>query len=342
MTKPEIIKATYRIVTPMFIGDAGQKTSSITASTIKGVLRFWWRALNWGRIRESCSDDETALKKLHEEEAELFGSSAYDNKERRKAGKQGVGQSKVLLRVKQPSNLSLCHDWPAAPRNRGTTPSSYIGVGLWETNINPQRKALPENQEFTLEIVCRQLCTSQREQLLQALKVIGLVGGLGGRARRGFGSISIESIDETTYKCDSVDEYTQLLKETLTDLKKPNKYPPFTAFSDKSLLATRCGGVGNARDCHAQIAAFYKQYREGLNRTDRKVFGLPIKNSEVTLPARRASPLFFHVHPLGKNAFIGLFLLLPACPYHNDSHTGSVDYSLIDQFFSTMNKVELK
>lgn len=102
MKKPEVIEATYRIVTPMFIGDANQQATGITAASIKGALRFWWRALNWGRVREECENDVEALKTLHEEEAELFGSSAYDNKQRRKEGKQSVGQSKVLLHVKQP------------------------------------------------------------------------------------------------------------------------------------------------------------------------------------------------------------------------------------------------
>ena len=41
------LEATYRIVTPMFIGDAEQKATSLRPPSIKGALRFWWRALNW-------------------------------------------------------------------------------------------------------------------------------------------------------------------------------------------------------------------------------------------------------------------------------------------------------
>ncbi len=44
-----VINATYRIVTPMFIGNAEQKADSVRPPAIKGALRFWWRALNWGR-----------------------------------------------------------------------------------------------------------------------------------------------------------------------------------------------------------------------------------------------------------------------------------------------------
>lgn len=44
--KDNTITATFEIVTPMFLGDADQKATSIRPTAIKGALRFWWRALN--------------------------------------------------------------------------------------------------------------------------------------------------------------------------------------------------------------------------------------------------------------------------------------------------------
>ena len=68
--------ATYNIVTPMFTGGADQIPDGIRPSSVKGVVRFWWRALNWGRFWEQSSSNEvSALQNLHEEEARLFGSS---------------------------------------------------------------------------------------------------------------------------------------------------------------------------------------------------------------------------------------------------------------------------
>jgi len=43
------IKATYKIVTPMFLGGADHE-EEIRVPSIKGALRFWWRALAWGAI----------------------------------------------------------------------------------------------------------------------------------------------------------------------------------------------------------------------------------------------------------------------------------------------------
>ncbi|MGH8498283.1 MAG: type III-B CRISPR module RAMP protein Cmr1, partial [Methylococcales bacterium] len=90
------ITATYRIVTPMFIGNADQTTDDrIRPPSVKGALRFWWRALNWGRFRSADAD---ALRELHKEEARLFGIAADEER----GGEQGC----FLLKVshKSPEN----------------------------------------------------------------------------------------------------------------------------------------------------------------------------------------------------------------------------------------------
>lgn len=73
---PEKIIARFRIITPMFIGDANQQATCISPAAVKGALRFWWRALNWGKVRPTCESDQQALRQLHQIEASLFGSGA--------------------------------------------------------------------------------------------------------------------------------------------------------------------------------------------------------------------------------------------------------------------------
>ncbi|WP_143108945.1 type III-B CRISPR module RAMP protein Cmr1, partial [Bathymodiolus thermophilus thioautotrophic gill symbiont] len=41
------IVATYRIITPMFISGAKVTEAELRIPSIKGAIRFWWRALNW-------------------------------------------------------------------------------------------------------------------------------------------------------------------------------------------------------------------------------------------------------------------------------------------------------
>jgi len=42
-----LIRATYRITTPMFCGGA-ERQAEFRLPSFKGVLRLWWRALEWG------------------------------------------------------------------------------------------------------------------------------------------------------------------------------------------------------------------------------------------------------------------------------------------------------
>ena len=74
----ETIKFECEVITPMFLGGADGKGAELRAPSIKGALRFWWRAMN-GHL---------PLKELHEREAEIFGGSG---------DKQG--RSKVIVRV---------------------------------------------------------------------------------------------------------------------------------------------------------------------------------------------------------------------------------------------------
>jgi len=66
----EKIKQTYKIITPMFIGDADQNLTSLRSPSIKGALRFWWRTLNWGKFFKA--DIAQALRDLHEQEGKLL------------------------------------------------------------------------------------------------------------------------------------------------------------------------------------------------------------------------------------------------------------------------------
>ena len=65
-------------ITPMFLAGADGKTPELRPPSIKGALRFWWRAMN-GHLVEKKKDkngkeywDYTELKK---QEAEIFGGT---------------------------------------------------------------------------------------------------------------------------------------------------------------------------------------------------------------------------------------------------------------------------
>lgn len=330
--EPHIIRATYRIVTPMFIGDAEQKVSGISPASVKGALRFWWRALRWGQIRAQIQSDTAALQRLHKEEAELFGTSADNGK-----------AARFTLRVDTKSiSVTRGTDWPKG----GNDPSGYLGIGLWESgnhakgNFQPHREYIKENQTFSVEILAvDNLSTEIRQQLHDTLTAWGFFGGLGSRARRAFGSIAIESLNNIQFEFASVIEYQTAVSKLLSIYRITSiGQPSFTAISKQTQFSISDKLESSARSAHAALGIAFKNYRgqpSSLRGSKKRVFGMPYAGgTHAEGEARRASPLLFHVHPIG-SSFVGTVLFLPAA-FHPEPALENVDYSLASDFLKQL------
>jgi len=66
------------LLTPMFLGGADKNKAELRVPSIKGVLRFWWRAIN----------AHLFLDKLKEQEAEIFGDAGAK-----------YGKSKIQIKI---------------------------------------------------------------------------------------------------------------------------------------------------------------------------------------------------------------------------------------------------
>ena len=219
------ITATFEVVTPMFLGGADNKTTTeLRAASIKGQLRFWWRALAWGRLQ--------SLPKIREEEARIFGSSDKD------VGQAGFSlQAKWLERppilIPPPEHVSAGELSSAAQnklralkrRHRLTVDglsdgevigagARYLGYGLLIANDGRKKEGPPNNKyvvdvevegqlsrpclfhrtasgrpaRFCVRLMSRQSFTPD---FLAALELFGLLSGLGARTRRGWGSVAL-------------------------------------------------------------------------------------------------------------------------------------------------------
>ena len=226
LKEPDIITATYRIVTPMFIGDAQQEATGISPASVKGALRFWWRALNWGRVASDCNfDEKKALKQLHEEEAILFGSSAYDseNKQRNKEGKPLIGASRFTLSVNT-ENLKY------GKLDRPSSGVQYLlGQGLYSFREGVLREPI-KGGSFSIKCILSTKATdTHKQQLEEALLTFGLLGGMGSRNRKGFGSCAIVEANFSKY---AVPQDEESYKKIIESLKRGNdNEPPFTSLS---------------------------------------------------------------------------------------------------------------
>ncbi len=198
-----IIKASYRIVTPMFMGGADLSPSDgIRPPSFKGALRFWWRALNWGKFE--------SLVELHREEVALFGGSA----------EQG-GQGAFVLKIES-----------VALNNKRFSPKSghkyLLGQGLYHFKQGLLRDHIYSGG---FDVVLRFRKSDKIDTIKEALICLGCLGGLGSRSRKGFGSLSIVSLKVGEHEQglpQNVDELQQLFQSVMNSY---DGLPPYSAFS---------------------------------------------------------------------------------------------------------------
>lgn len=193
MPKYTVIPIEMEMVTPGFIGGADHVCRGIDPKSIKSALRYWWRVLYGGHIASEGSGGQAeALKQLHREEMRLFGEVAKNE--------GGHGQGLVQLVVN------------CAHAMTGTIPHPVgieylLGQGLYD----PKKKSLRRNpllpSKFSAKLIffhpdSDQVPLKDRQQVLNAMKAFGLLGGLGARQNRGFGSVALRKVGDLPFAHD--------------------------------------------------------------------------------------------------------------------------------------------
>ncbi|HDX9007857.1 type III-B CRISPR module RAMP protein Cmr1 [Aeromonas dhakensis] len=216
-----------------------EKGDSLRPSAIKGALRFWWRALQWPQLRESHASDQEALKALHQAEADLFGAAAGES------GKQ----SKVLLRIDAKQRLDMQafsrgQDLSRTNNQSKSYPGAVYLMGQGHHDKNGcQCAGLLSSAPISMRLSWRAntLEDAERDGLVRAVMALGLLGSVGARARKGFGSLSLQAL---TLNGQPLPVPTNLveLRHWLAELPRgsTDELPPFTAFGP----ASRCWMIG--------------------------------------------------------------------------------------------------
>ncbi len=347
-----LYSASFSITTPMFLGGCDKpKTDNKSLKTemrpasIKGALRFWWRAINWQHFfAEHQQDEIRALNALHDEEARLFGAAADDG---------SGGQGQFLMRV-----ISESLDSTTQAFKDMTSQHLYLlGMGLAKGKENTTRFAICKG-EFTVQLMFRPTTSAaDKKSVADALYIFGLLGALGSRARHGMGSVSL-----TTWAGDerqvptTKDAYKKAIQSVIPN-QLADHLPPYTALSAKARidisdenndvfkLLTDIGGEQQlyrsfglngkvsgqpARriftDDHNLIFDAIKHQKAVQTLPERVVFGLPhnyrftsldgkgasINYKKDGVNARRSSPLLLHIHRLSDESYLAVNCLLPA------------------------------
>jgi len=242
------ITASVEVVTPILGG--GVKTRSlddvdvIRPATIRGHLRFWWRALK-GHEFPSPQD-------LYRAESSLWGRAATDD-----GGRSAV---EIRIEVKSAGNVDGTDVGPA-------TPGAYA---LWparsQTDGTPAAPRRQPGTQFGLTLIGPQ---HYEAELRSTVRAWLLFGGYGGRTRRGLGSFKV---------LDGPDGWlpTEPTRDAFTSLFGRDVFAPIEAAAgDVPWLAGASLQVGKATQdaMRAWIAAldWLKEFRQGTagSRGDR-------------------------------------------------------------------------
>jgi CRISPR-associated protein Cmr1 len=344
------LEAKFSVVTPLFMSGSDKSQAELRVPSIKGVLRFWWRALALGRLG--------SVSRVRDEESLIFGSAGRD-----------VGQAKVHLRLKLDENIGQYKDpilkyangEPVGPGAR------YLGYGVVEA-VPSRKRNTKEGQilrsclkypfDGTLNLLFRNgTIDDDVENVTSALIAMGLFGGLGSRSRKGYGSFNLLELklgDEILFRMpNDVEDLKLKIGSFFRDynIKAYSGLPPYTAYSDLTrvdivekgsdplrLLNTvgeamqlyrswgRNGKVNdqnserNFKDDHDLAADAIKTRVSTHPR--RVVFGLPhnyyfssYQEKVDVKPARlerRGSPLFIHIQELSNGQYAAVTAIYPS------------------------------
>lgn len=281
------------VTTPMFLAGADGRKPELRAPSIKGAMRFWWRAA-MGHLD---------LGELKRQEVKIFGGTG-----------KGEGKSKISITVNHESLKKSDNPFPSHPYDTSSKgkpkkicileylaygPSQYVKE---KGGIVPVREYIEPGMRFSISITISKSSDSQekiRRDVEDKFKMMSFFGGLGSRSRNGFGSFKILTGDGKEV-------------EFQNNLTWNGSLPKYSAFSTDAMLWETKNHHNNWHSALAELGIAYKKARESLERKHeykkRQYIGAPIQNSIVN---RHAKPYFMSVHQ-GDNTYIGRILFLPS------------------------------
>ncbi|MGI9861610.1 type III-B CRISPR module RAMP protein Cmr1 [Moorella naiadis] len=215
-----VLEAIYKVATPLFMAGADQSRPELRPPSLKGLLRFWYRATSLGRYG--------SWEQVQEEENRLFGST------------EGQGAFTIQLAGNEMAEQPPGQIWP------GSSGAAYLGYGVLDGNKGNRRGYIKPASRFTLRLYF----TSRRRDtgsepdtrgLVLSLMALGLLGGAGSRSRRGYGSLNLESLrvnGEEKYQAPTtLEKLKQTIEGFLDSLGPlPATLPEYSALSKRSRI----------------------------------------------------------------------------------------------------------
>jgi CRISPR-associated protein Cmr1 len=267
---------------------ADGKTPELRPASIKGVMRFWWRAIN----------GDSDIERLKEAENRIFGSTK--------------NRSLVTIRVNPPK----IKDENIIKIGK-ISKMSYLWYPFY-LNGAENKKSCIVNLKF--KVILSSYDKNALKEASYSFILLSLFGGLGSRSRRGGGSFFIDKIDKEEYnkllpKNSNRLQLSNHLFKTFNFIKKyfREKYTSkqlTTQYSNLSNLnfALSYNTFDSWENTLEDIEKKYKKFRDDENILDNVSFGLPLKSEHIeifTNPKidRRASSMIIKILQVQNNYY---------------------------------------
>jgi CRISPR-associated protein Cmr1 len=296
------------IITPMFLAGADGKIPDLRAPSIKGALRFWWRAMHgYLPIDDIKLPGGEVQKGLRLQEIEVFGG-----------GGENARRSSIIIRTTHPELSQVKTNFPIANisvnakgRLQSVNLLEYLAYGTydWDKQLRKnvfQRPYYPVGEKFKI-IVLFSGNKSFQKTISECLYLMSVIGGIGSRSRNGYGRLKINGISENIESADFVSFVSSLKKGSRSD---------YTAFSDEMKLFRIKKRTNTWNDALFELAKAYRSARTSLDKphfgANRQYISSPlmIDNDNKSFLERHSKQYFFGIEKID-TAYNGYFLFLP-------------------------------
>jgi CRISPR-associated protein Cmr1 len=192
-------------ITPCFMSGADQKIPELRAPSIKGAMRYWFRAM-MGKI---LNDNVSSLRQF---EGAIFGNMRDE---------KSATASKFVLETMAVGN-NVPYD---VTQSKPAIGLRYLGFPFYPQKGDKPRQALSFLSKQQVTIRLRPICSDQEAKLIIAtFWLMSNLGNIGSRSRRGFGSFRVlktsDDITFVNFKCPrEIDRYPIYLETGLRQVE---------------------------------------------------------------------------------------------------------------------------
>lgn len=167
-------------ITPAFIYGVNNYPE-IRAASIKGLMRFWWRA---------SYDKFKNVEEMKKEEAEIFGGII---KEKDKKETKYKAKVQIVTKIDNGDDDKCCNSEIFNKKFKDLDGCKYL---FYTTNLNgnKQKGYFEEGTSFDVKFIFKEENKKYVHEYLKSFNLLQLLGGIGSRSRRCGGNFVIKSI----------------------------------------------------------------------------------------------------------------------------------------------------